>query len=64
MKSLFAASSVLASFAHLTADAGDRYERIAEPMAPRNIQVLLEKDVKEALLEVRGPYHLFNPHDG
>jgi stage II sporulation protein D len=40
------------------------YERIAEPMAPRNIQILLEKDVDGALLEVKGPYYIFNPHDG
>jgi stage II sporulation protein D len=41
-----------------------RYERIAEPMAPRNIQILLEKDASETLLEVKGPYYIFNPHDG
>lgn len=40
------------------------YARIAEPIAPRNIQVLLEKETSEALLEVKGPYTLFNPHDG
>ena len=40
------------------------FERIAAPIAPRNVQVLLEKDATEALLEVKGPYHLFNPHDG
>lgn len=40
------------------------YERIAEPMAPRNIQVLVEKDVAGVLLEVKGPYYIFNPHDG
>jgi stage II sporulation protein D len=40
------------------------FERIAEPMAPRNIQILLEKDATEALLEVKGPYYIFNPHDG
>jgi stage II sporulation protein D len=40
------------------------YERIAEPMAPRNLQILLEKDAESALLEVKGPYTLFNPHDG
>lgn len=39
-------------------------ERIAEPIAPRNIQILLEKDKREALLEVKGPYYIFNPHDG
>ena len=40
------------------------YERIVEPMAPRNIQILIEKDVEGALLEVKGPYYIFNPHDG
>lgn len=40
------------------------FGQIAEPMAPRNIQVLLEKDASEALLEVKGPYYIFNPHDG
>ena len=39
-------------------------DRIAEPMAPRNIQVLLEKETGEILLEVKGPYYIFNPHDG
>ena len=40
------------------------YDRIAEPIAPRNIQVLIEKDATGALLEVKGPYYIFNPHDG
>ncbi len=40
------------------------YERIAEPMAPRNIQILIEKDVPGVLLEVKGPYYIFDPHDG
>ena len=35
-----------------------------EPITPRNIQVLLEKDASEVLLEVKGPYYLLNPHDG
>lgn len=35
-----------------------------EPIAPSNIQVLLEKDAMGALLEVKGPYHIFNPQDG
>lgn len=37
---------------------------ITEPTAPRNIQILLEKDATEALLEVKGPYYIINPHDG
>ncbi|MCC6127892.1 MAG: hypothetical protein IT584_01675 [Chlamydiae bacterium] len=36
---------------------------ISEPIAPRNIHVLLEKDATEALLEVKGPYYIINPHD-
>jgi stage II sporulation protein D len=39
-------------------------ERIAAPIAPKNIQVLLEKDASEVLLEVQGPYSIYNPHDG
>jgi stage II sporulation protein D len=39
-------------------------DRIAEPIAPRNIQILLEKDKKASLLEVKGPYYILNPHDG
>jgi stage II sporulation protein D len=39
-------------------------EKIHPPMSPRNIQVLLEKDSDGVLLEVKGPYHIFNPHDG
>ncbi len=38
--------------------------RIAAPIAPRNLQILLEKEASEVLLEVKGPYQLFNPHDG
>lgn len=33
-------------------------------LKPQNIDVLLEKDATEALLEVRGPYYIFNPKDG
>lgn len=43
---------------------GPNYEQIAETTAPRNIQVLIEKDATEALIEVKGPYYLLNPHDG
>ena len=31
---------------------------------PENIQVLIEKNVSEALLEVKGPYYIYNPDDG
>ena len=63
MKTYFTAAILLCS-ALLPADEYTSYERIAEPMAPRNIQILLEKDVDGALLEVKGPYYIFNPHDG
>jgi stage II sporulation protein D len=58
---------VLSSFCCLLANespTGTNFDRIAEPIAPRNIQILLEKDASEALLEVKGPYYLINPHDG
>lgn len=31
---------------------------------PENIQILLEKEVTEALLEVKGSYNIFDPRDG
>ena len=31
---------------------------------PENIQILLEKEVSEALLEVKGSYNIFDPKDG
>ncbi|MBS0625030.1 MAG: SpoIID/LytB domain-containing protein [Verrucomicrobia bacterium] len=37
---------------------------VSEPMSPMNINVLLVKDGSEALLEVKGPYYIINPHDG
>ncbi len=65
MRTLFAAALLFyGTVAPLTADEYSSYERIAEPMAPRNIQILLEKDVEGALLEIKGAYTLFNPHDG
>lgn len=63
MKIYFAASLLLAG-ALLTANTSNPYERIAEPMAPRNIQILLEKESEGVLLEVKGPYYIFNPDDG
>lgn len=38
--------------------------QVTDHISPRNIQILLEKDVSETLLEVKGPYSLLNPHDG
>jgi stage II sporulation protein D len=63
MKILIAAALLFCSGA-IQADEFSSYERIAEPMAPRNIQILLENNVDGALLEVKGPYYIFNPHDG
>ncbi len=36
----------------------------AEPRQPENIQVLLEKNVNEALIEAKGSYIIYNPQDG
>jgi stage II sporulation protein D len=63
MKTIFVAAIFLCG-GILQADEYTSYERIAEPMAPRNIQILLEKDADGALLEVKGPYYIFNQHDG
>lgn len=67
MKILFAACllcSALPINAQQETQQEPRSERVAEPIAPRKIQILLEKDSSGALLEVKGPYYLFNPHDG
>lgn len=65
MKALLAAAIVCSAIHPLfAAEPTSSFNRIAEPMAPRNIQILLEKDVQGALLEVKGPYYIFNPHDG
>ncbi len=62
--SFFAAALLCSAILPLQADEYTSYERIAEPMAPRNIQILIEKDADGVLLEVKGPYYIFNPHDG
>lgn len=64
MKAVVAAVLSCAALLPLHADEYTTYERIAEPIAPRNIQILLEKEADGALLEVKGPYYIFNPHDG
>ena len=61
---LTAAILCSALYANESVDQIGSFERIAQTIAPRNIQVLLEKDVQEVLLEVKGPYYIFNPHDG
>lgn len=58
-------ASILFSSMSLSVHAEElSYERIASPMAPRNLQILIEKDADGALLEVKGPYYIFNPQDG
>lgn len=42
----------------------DSIQASAHLIAPKTIQILLEKDISEALLEVKGPYYIFNPQDG
>src|SRR4051812_23405779 len=67
MKNLWIPAALLCSGLSLpliAKEAPSMVEHIAEPMSPRNIQVLLEKDAPEVLLEVKGPYYIFNPHDG
>jgi stage II sporulation protein D len=62
--SLLAAAILCSAITPVQANESPSYERIAEPMAPRNIQILIEKDADGVLLEVKGPYYIFNPHDG
>lgn len=64
MKLLLAACLLCSAISVNAQDHEPRAERILEPMGPRKIQVLLEKDSQGALLEIKGPYYLFNPHDG
>lgn len=62
--SLFAFALFCSGMNLLQAQNTQSFERIAEPMAPRNIQILLEKETDGALLEVKGPHYIFNPQDG
>jgi stage II sporulation protein D len=64
MKTLIAAALLCGAISPIQGQESALLEKIAEPMSPRNIQILLEKDAREALLEVKGPYYIFNPHDG
>jgi len=65
---IIAAALCGASLTTIWADVGTNSDAIIEnittPANPQNIQVLLGKDVTEALLEVKGAYFLFNPEDG
>lgn len=63
MKHLLSALLCCASITTVQAKEASLLEQIAEPTSPKTIQVLLAKDASEALLEVKGPYYIFNPHD-
>lgn len=47
-----------------TLSSSEHASQVAEVASPQAIHVLLQEDTTEALLEVKGPYFLFNPHDG
>ena len=66
MKTFFTAALLCcAGISHATAaEPTTSLQSISEATSPRNIQILLEKDAKSALLEVKGPYYIFNPADG
>lgn len=66
MKTLFTAITLICSATALLSEenSSPMLEQISEVLTPKTISVLLEKDVPEALLEVKGPYYLFNPQDG
>jgi len=65
MRTIFIGAALLAGqLAFSAPDTFTSIEKIHQPVSPRNIQVLLEKDADGVLLEVKGPYHIFNPHDG
>ena len=67
MKIFFAALTLSCALLYAANDSNapptNPFEKNQE-ITPSNIQVLLEKDVAGALLEVKGPYYIFNPHDG
>src|SRR5476651_289182 len=69
MSKVFAAAAVALLFAGsmtpaFTAENVTPLQKITESTAPNTIQVLIEKDAKSALLEIKGPYYIFNPQDG
>jgi stage II sporulation protein D len=61
---LLCCASLTNVFAVDSPNSNSPLQKISEATNPRNIQVLLEKDAKSALLEVKGPYYIFNPQDG
>ena len=42
----------------------NRMEISQDITSQKNVQVLLKKEVSEALLETTGPYYIYNPYDG
>jgi SpoIID/LytB domain protein len=54
---------ILALLINLSSFANE-HKKIFEVRKPENIQVLIEKDITGAILEVNGPYYIFNPEDG
>ena len=65
MNTILTALLCAASLINVHADAPvSALESISQPMSPKSVRVLLEKDAAETLLEVTGPYHIFNPDEG
>jgi stage II sporulation protein D len=66
MKSILCAAAFFctASLGWTEGTSSTHFDQTIDLVSPRNIQVLLERDKTEALLEVKGPYYIFNPHDG
>lgn len=64
MKTVIAAALLLGAISPVLQAEENWLEHPAELTAPNTIKVLLERDVATALLEVKGPYHIFNPHNG
>lgn len=64
MRNIFYALCILSSALNLGAIEPFSVPRTKKEQGVKTIQVLLEKDATEALVEVKGPYYLFNPHDG
>lgn len=65
LSSLLALTTLVFSSLEATNDiAASSFEKVTETVMPKTIQILIEKDADSALLEVKGPYYLFDPNDG
>ena len=54
----------IGSFLSVFANSKDhKTSSIVEPRSPEKIQVLIEKEADQALIEVTGPYYVYNPHN-